>query len=58
MGRRLGEGVVVRSDDVAGNEVTGTAWRRGEEDRPHRFIAQFSDDGVVTRWRLVEEPGT
>ena len=49
---------MVRSDDVAGNEVTGTAWRRGEEDRPHRFIAQFSDDGVVTRWRLVEEPGT
>jgi hypothetical protein len=36
--------VVVRSDDVDGNRVSGHAELGG---RAHRFVADFSDDGEV-----------
>jgi hypothetical protein len=45
--QRLGEGVVVRSDDVEGNEVSGTTWRADGGGEEHHFVALFTDDGEV-----------
>jgi hypothetical protein len=44
--QRLGEGVVVRSDDIEGNEVGGSAWPSGGG-QEHRFTVRFTDDGHV-----------
>jgi len=52
---RLGAGVVVRSDDVDGNEVTGVAWPSAGGDE-HRFTAVFTDDGEVTDLELANRP--
>jgi hypothetical protein len=51
--RLLGQGVVVRSDDVDGNRVTGVAHAAGGE---HRFVADFTDDGEVVDCRLLPPP--
>ena len=50
--QQLGEGVVVRSDDVEGNEVGGAAWPAEGDGEEHRFVALFTDDGEVTECRL------
>lgn len=41
---RLGEGVVVRSDDIDGNDVIGTA---ATSTAVHRFRVTCTDDGEV-----------
>lgn len=40
----LGGGIVVRSDDVDGNDVRGVV-AHGEAE--HRFAARFTDEGEV-----------
>jgi hypothetical protein len=42
---RLGEGVVVRSDDIDGNDVIGTVTTASGV--VHRFRAYASDDGEI-----------
>jgi hypothetical protein len=44
---RLGEGVVVRSDDVDGNQVSGATWPLGGGGHEHPYVALFTDDGEV-----------
>ncbi|MHB1555063.1 MAG: hypothetical protein ACYCSX_07890 [Acidimicrobiales bacterium] len=48
--------MIVRSDDVAGNEVTGIAWPAGDERRRYAFVALFSDDGEVLDCHVREAP--
>jgi len=55
--QRLGEGVVVRSDDVVGNEISGMAWLPDGGGQQHRFVALFTDDGDVIDCRFVVAPG-
>lgn len=50
--RQLGEGAVVRSDEVEGNEVRGAAWRGGDQARP--FVALFDDEGEVLSCTLED----
>ena len=45
----LGEGIVVRSDDVDGNDVSGVVARGATE---QRFAARFTDDGEVVECQL------
>jgi hypothetical protein len=40
----IGEGVVVRSDDVEGNDVMGTAFVR---DQTFRFRVHYTDEGQI-----------
>jgi hypothetical protein len=42
---RIGEGAVVRSDDVEGNTVIGTAELEG---RTYKFRVQMTNSGDVT----------
>jgi len=49
LGGLLGEGVVVRSDDVDGNEVRGTVVGTTGE---RTYAAVFTDDGVVVSCEL------
>jgi hypothetical protein len=44
--------VVVRSDDVEGNQVAGGAWPAGRSGQERRFIVQFTDEGEVTGCRI------
>jgi len=44
---QLGEGVVVRSDDVDGNEVKGKAWLAVTSESKFSFAAVFNDDGTL-----------
>jgi hypothetical protein len=46
--------MVVRSDDVVGNEVTGISWPVGDEGRRYAFTARFSDDGEVIECQVQE----
>lgn len=45
----MGEGIVVRSDDVDGNDVRGAVAQGATE---QRFAARFTDDGEVLECRL------
>jgi hypothetical protein len=51
----LGEGVLVRSDDVVGNEVSGEA--RPASGEPRRFLATFDDDGELLACELEAAAG-
>ena len=54
MERRLGEGVVVRSDDIVGNEVTGVAWAPGDDGDGRPYVALFTDDCDLVEVRLED----
>jgi hypothetical protein len=49
---RIGEGAVVRSDDVVGNTVIGTAELNG---RRYHFEVRMSDNGAVLGSEIREE---
>jgi len=49
--------VVVRSDDVNGNEVTGAAWPLDESRQVHGYVALFTDDGEVINCTLEAAAG-
>jgi hypothetical protein len=47
---RLGEGVVVRSDDIVGNEVMVTVWLPGGGEE-QKLVALFTDDCELVELR-------